>query len=140
MAEDSTNNVSYSDDAELLSHFLTWTSDAVIEMREIVEALPSEAARGDRPTSRFYDLTHNIKGMGSSFDFDLMTAIGVSMCGYFKGIPDGGPVNKRILESHVRAFEVVLENRIKGNGGEQGIALRHRLDAIIIEETSPPVD
>ena len=138
MQEDSTKDVPYSEDEELLSQFLTWTGDAVIEMREIVDGLPSEAERGDKPTSRLYDLTHNIKGMGSSFDFDLMTAVGVSLCGYFKAIPDGGPVNKRVLQSHVRAFEVVLDNRIKGTGGEQGVALRHRQDAIIMEETAPP--
>lgn len=123
---------SYADDEELVGQFLEWTGNALVEMREIVDAMPErDSADGDAAT-RLYDLSHNIKGMGSSFDFELMTTIGTSLCAYIKKLE--GEMSRRVVDAHVRAFEVIIANKIKGNGGEKGAALESRLTTIIAEE------
>jgi len=130
----SDGDVDYSSDDELVGQFVEWTSDAVQEMRQIADQLPDEIDGGDPTVSRFYDLAHNIKGMGGSFNFQLMTDCGTSICGYLKGKKEGHPVSKRVIEAHVRTFEVVLQHRVTGSGGDQGAALNARLKAIIAEE------
>ncbi|NVJ98782.1 MAG: hypothetical protein HWE25_11550 [Alphaproteobacteria bacterium] len=126
------NDASYADDEELVGQFIDWTSDAVREMREIVDALPDQEPADSGKADRLHDLAHNIKGMGSSFNFQLMTEIGLSFCVYLKGLNE--TLGKRVAESHVRAFEVVLQNRITGDGGEKGKALVGRLAEIVREE------
>ncbi len=135
MKTDGDSNVSYSDDDELVEQFVEWTSDAVVELRHIVSGLQAPALRGDKMINRLYDLTHNIKGMGASFNFDLMTAVGTSLCGYLKNIEATKPVSLRVLGAHVRTFEVVLEHRVTGDGGAQGEALKLRLHTIVQEES-----
>lgn len=135
MAGNSSDEIVFAEEDDLLADFLTWTNDAVAEMRGIVDDLPDQIARGTETVHRIYDLTHNIKGMGASFMFNLLTDVGVSLCGHLKGMDDDTLVSRRVFESHIRAFEVILEHKIKGSGGEQGTALTRRLEAIIQEET-----
>ncbi|SDE61374.1 MULTISPECIES: hypothetical protein [Kordiimonas] len=124
---------SYADDEELVGQFLEWTGNAVVEMRGIVDAMPERDAAEGETASRLYDLSHNIKGMGSSFDFNLMTTVGTSLCVYIKKLE--GEMSRRVVDAHVRAFEVILANKIKGDGGEKGAALESRLTTIIAEES-----
>jgi len=134
MKVDDKNDINYSDDNDLVSQFVEWTSDALLELRQFTDAMSADTVQGSSDVQRLYDLVHNIKGMGTSFDFQLMTVVGASLCNYIKSLGEGEAVNKRILDAHVRAFEVVLSNRIKGDGGPQGSALKARLEAIIQEE------
>lgn len=125
---------SYADDAELVEQFVTWTNDAVAELKELVAGLASGAGASAEKIDRIYDLTHNIKGMGSSFDFPLMTNTGSSLCSYIKNLPADKTVSPKVVDAHVRVFEVVLQHKIRGDGGEKGKALQSRLAGIIEEE------
>lgn len=138
MANSNRDEIVFEEDANLLADFLSWTSNAVSEMRELTDELSEKVERGDANVQRIYDLTHNIKGMGASFNFQLLTSVGVSLCGHLKGMDGEMLVSKRVFTAHIRAFEVILEHEIRGSGGEQGIALTHRLEAIIQEESSLP--
>ncbi|NVJ70113.1 MAG: Hpt domain-containing protein [Alphaproteobacteria bacterium] len=127
----SAQNTSYAGDEELVAQFLEWTGSAMLEMRDIVNGMADTEAKDADTSTRLYDLSHNIKGMGASFDFQLMTSVGTSLCKYIKTAD--GDLSKRVIDAHVRAFEVVLEHKIKGDGGEKGAALESRLAAIIAE-------
>ncbi len=128
----SESDFSYADDEELVSQFVAWTSDAVAEMREISDSLPVHSDSKSEHADRLYDLSHNIKGMGASFNFLLMTEVGSSLCVYIKKLE--GQMSQRVIAAHIRIFEVVLANKITGNGGEKGNALLDRLAEIITEE------
>lgn len=134
MPQDS-GDFSYADDAELVEQFVTWTSDAVNELKGIVDSLSGDELKTDEKADRIYDLTHNIKGMGGSFDFPLMTSSGSSLCSYIKGLPADKALSRKVVDAHVRVFEVVLEHKIQGDGGEKGKILQSRLASIISEES-----
>ena len=126
---------SYADDPELVAQFVNWTTEAVTELREITNALTGDEVRSEEKADRIYDLTHNIKGMGASFDFPIMTHAGSSLCTYLKDLGADQKVSRKVVDAHVRVFEVVLEHQIQGDGGEKGAALQARLAAIIGEES-----
>ncbi len=134
MNKPSENEFSYSEDDELIAQFVEWTTDALVELREILDTLEDTAPTTDEKVMRVYDLTHNIKGMGSSFQFDLLTNVGSSLCSYLKKMPEGQLASKRVIESHIRTVEVVLAHKITGSGGDKGAAILKRLDVIIHEE------
>lgn len=127
------DNYSYAEDEELVSQFLSWTGDAVKELRTIADGLEDRQDATSGAAERIYDLSHNIKGMGSSFNFDLMTTVGTSLCRYIKH--GGSTISAKVIDAHVRIFEVVLEHRITGDGGEKGAALQKRLADIIAAES-----
>lgn len=130
------DEIAFGADDSLLAEFFTWMESAVTEMRQLADDMPEKIERGNDAVDRIYDLTHNIKGMGASFDFDLMTEVGVSLCGHLKGMDRDAKVSRRIFQSHIRAFEVILQHKIKGDGGDQGQALTRRLEEIIAEESA----
>lgn len=135
MVEDGSDDFSYADDAELLDQFITWTTDAVNELKDIVAELDGSEVKSHEKAVRIYDLTHNIKGMGGSFDFPLMTFAGGSLCSYIKGLPDDKSLSSKVVDAHVKVFDVVLAHKIQGDGGEKGVALQNRLTAIIGEQS-----
>lgn len=135
MVEEGSDDFSYADDAELVEQFVNWTTDAVAELKAIVADLDGSEVKSDEKAARIYDLTHNIKGMGGSFDFPLMTFAGGSLCSYIKGLPADKTLSARVIEAHVKVFDVVLAHKIQGDGGEKGVALQNRLTAIIGEDT-----
>lgn len=134
MAEEESGDFSYADDAELVAQFVTWTTDAVKELKAIVADLNGSELKSDDKAARIYDLTHNIKGMGGSFDFPLMTFAGGSLCSYIKDLPESKNLSAKIIDAHVKVFDVVLAHKIQGDGGEKGVALQNRLKAIISED------
>jgi len=134
MPEEESGDFSYADDAELVEQFVTWTTDAVNELKAIVTELDGSELKSDEKAARIYDLTHNIKGMGGSFDFPLMTFAGGSLCSYIKDLDADKNLSARIIDAHVKVFDVVLAHKIQGDGGEKGVALQNRLKAIISEE------
>ncbi len=134
MPEEESGDFSYADDAELVEQFVTWTTDAVNELKTIVTELDGSEVKSDEKAARIYDLTHNIKGMGGSFDFPLMTFAGGSLCSYIKDLSDDKNLSARVIDAHVKVFDVVLAHKIQGDGGEKGVALQNRLMAIISEE------
>ncbi|WP_020398377.1 Hpt domain-containing protein [Kordiimonas gwangyangensis] len=127
------SDYTYAEDEELVGQFLTWTGDAVAELRTIADSLEDNQPSNSEAADRIYDLSHNIKGMGSSFNFDLMTSVGTSLCRYIKH--GGATISPKVIDAHVRIFEVVLANRIMGDGGEKGQALQTRLSEIIASES-----
>jgi chemotaxis protein histidine kinase CheA len=136
MAAPEEDDFSYADDPELIDQFVTWTGEAVDELKEISSSLSESETKSGEVANRIYDLTHNIKGMGASFNFPLMTNTGSLLCNYIKVLPEGQPVSRRVVEAHVKVFDVVLSNKIQGDGGAKGDALMHRLAKIIEEEAA----
>lgn len=134
MSDEESGDFSYADDAELVEQFVTWTTDAVSELKTIVAELDGSELKSNDKAARIYDLTHNIKGMGGSFDFPLMTYAGGSLCSYIKDLAADKSLSARVIDAHVKVFDVVLAHKIQGDGGEKGVALQNRLKAIISEE------
>ncbi len=64
MPEEESGDFSYADDAELVEQFVTWTTDAVDELKAIVADLDGSELKSDDKAARIYDLTHKIQGDG----------------------------------------------------------------------------
>ena len=77
-----------------------------------------------------FAVAHNIKGMGASFGFPLMTETGVSFCRYIRSL-DGRPIEADVIYAHIRSLEVILSNRIQGDGGDIGKELIDSLTTMV---------
>lgn len=114
---------------ELMDHYLTYTEKTVVELH----GLASRLADHKNPaalTEEMHALAHNIRGMGSSFGFPLMTRVGTTLCTYLRALDDDQQAAPDVVEAHLKAMDTILENRILGDGGPEGQALIARLDEI----------
>lgn len=113
---------------ELMVHYLSYTEKSVAEFHALAERLEGDE---DPATlnEEMHAIAHNIKGMGSSFGFPLMTRVGSTLCSYLRAL-DNSKAAAEIILAHLKAMDTILENRILGDGGAEGEALIARLDEI----------
>lgn len=111
---------------ELMVHYLEYTEKSVRELYGLVERLKnddapdtSSEALPEALNEEMHAIAHNIKGMGSSFGFPLMTQVGSNLCSYLRPLGDK-KAGIDILEAHLKAMDTILNNRILGNGGGCG--------------------
>lgn len=114
---------------ELMDHYLDYTEKSVGELRALVARLEGEENPAEL-TEQMHALAHNIKGMGTSFGFPLMTRVGRILCIYLRALDDGQVAEADIVTAHIKAMDTIVENRILGEGGPEGEALISRLDEI----------
>lgn len=78
---------------------------------------------------QLYRLSHDLKGLGGTFDYQLITIIGESLCAL---IADQDLPNDRYLQryviAHVAALQAVLRFDMSGNGGDEGERLLATLE------------
>ncbi|MEE2970496.1 MAG: Hpt domain-containing protein [Pseudomonadota bacterium] len=104
--------------AALAENYIVWVRDDLTVARAAFvkagEALPDNS----EAVAEIFGISHNVKGQGGSFGFQLMTNIGASLCDYIR---DGGPASDaklKVIEAHLTALEFVIDREIKGDGGE----------------------
>jgi len=67
-----------------------------------------------------YKISHDIKGQGGSFGYDMMTEIGQSLCHLVEKMEMVGPEELEVIGVHIDALHVVIHDRIEHDGGETG--------------------
>lgn len=74
--------------------------------------------------ARLNVLAHDLKGLGGTFNYDLMTTVAGSMC---QAISDGAVVMDEGLPRRIAALgaalDAIVQFDLKGDGGDQGRAL-----------------
>lgn len=83
---------------------------------------------------RSYVIAHDLKGQAGTFEYNLITEIASSLCRLLRlGQHDDNRAQKLAL-AHCEAMRSVLEQEIKGSGGEAG---RQLLALLGIAPTQP---
>lgn len=116
--------------------------DSLLRMREVFfERVSADAARlavladslGEVADPVILDeikgIAHNIRGLGTTFNFSMITMIGDSLYRFAdNGAAFTGP-QLEVVRLHCHALCRVIENRIEGNGGRLGADLIDSLAA-----------
>lgn len=101
-----------------------------------VEALISvvrdaEAETGDRTPifEKIFLQAHDIRGLGSTFGYTLVTNIAASLCNFVETVEDYDDDVMEVLNAHVDALRGMIGNDVKGDGGPIG---REILDGLTL--------
>lgn len=116
---------------ELLDSYLTYTDDCLEKLEKLQNTLVSEEAEVPQLRNDFYAIFHDIKGMGGSFNYPLMTSAGTSICRYLRLLGEKSPLDSEIIEAHVKAMRAILNNNITGTGDDTGTQLINRLNELV---------
>ncbi len=83
-----------------------------------------------------FEIVHDMKGQGGSFNYQLITLIGNKLCRIIEArlsIPEE-PINDldiEITKVHIEAIIYVINNKMEGYGGIPGETLLREFDSII---------
>lgn len=105
------------------------------DVRRAQESLAKAEADPADPAflEAIFAIAHNFKGTGRLFGYDLLTRIGESLCDYLRDRSRRPNARLDVVRVHVSALDFVVENRIQGHGGEAGVRLLAKLDALRAE-------
>lgn len=119
------------DSDELRETYLSWTLESLDSLEGLLANLQSGVGDPATLVEEMHGITHNIKGMGTSFGYPLMTECAGLVSTYFRHlIAEGMPPTASIVEAHCKAMRTIIENNIEGDGGEMGAALLTKLGSL----------
>ncbi|MDP6390088.1 MAG: hypothetical protein QF654_09365 [Alphaproteobacteria bacterium] len=88
------------------------------------------------PLDEMFSIVHNIRGMGTTFKYPLLTRIGTSMCRYITERREGVTLDSTILQLHIDALSVVVHTEIRGAGDKISQQVAAALDQVVGRVTS----
>ncbi|MDA1089106.1 MAG: Hpt domain-containing protein [Proteobacteria bacterium] len=106
--------------AGMTDSYLEWVVEDLKKIEQAYLALAS--ARGDKKeeVKAVFQISHDIKGQGGSFGYDLMTAIGNELCRLIEKADKVGASEIAAIKLHIDALKLVITEDLKGNGGKEG--------------------
>ena len=114
---------------ELRDLFVENAQGLVAELRSAVRGLCDDPDDAAGRLEAMAEAVHVLKGQGSSFGFPLITDIGRSLMTLLKDRHRVDDVSLQLIEIHVDALALVVDQLIEGDGGDLGAELTARLEA-----------
>jgi|TARA_Y100000294_G_scaffold174027_1_gene191301 chemotaxis protein histidine kinase CheA len=100
--------------------YLNWVAE---DLKKIDQAYAKlEAATGGRKDEMeaVFHISHDIKGQGGSFGYDLMTAIANELCRLIEKADKIGDEEVEAVKLHIASLKLVIGEDMKGQGGKAG--------------------
>jgi hypothetical protein len=110
------------DAVKVTSDLLGMFQDNFRRTIEAIDGLTAHPQYGDAAwRGRLYRLSHNLKGLGGTFNYGLVTTVGDSLCSLIKNdaLPGDRSLQRRIV-AHAAALRAILQFDLKGDGGREG--------------------
>ena len=116
----------------LIADYEKWSLETLAAMRAALAEARANPAGGAGPLRRIFDAAHDLKGQGTSFGYPLITRIGQSLCrlGHAQAAEPCAAERLRAVAAHVDVLVLILEKRIKGDGGPVGAQLAAKLESM----------
>lgn len=84
-----------------------------------IRIAPHDPTQKDRRDALFH-LAHDFKGIGGSYGYPLVSAIGDSLCKLLRSEAAMDKARHDAIGRHVAALNAVIAERLSGDGGERG--------------------
>lgn len=117
---------------DLRSEYELWVLD---DLRRLQAALDTAlAAAGEaraKAVRTVFEISHDMKGQGGSFNYGMITQVGGHLCNFVESRPDFEDQDMEVIRLHVEAMRLVIAQKMGGDGGRPGQALLKGLQAVI---------
>lgn len=119
--------------ANLTDNYLEWVQEDLAKFQAAYDKLAA-AAPEDRAAAAdaVFQISHDVKGQGGSFGYDLMTVVGNNLCRFIEKA-EGDITDKHIeaIKVHIDTMKLVIAENIKGDGGPAGDKLLTGLELVV---------
>ena len=115
--------------AALAENFVAYIEEDIDSARAAMGAALERPGDCDDALHELHAAAHNIKGLGGSFGYDLVTDVANSLCLLLKLAPHNTPDLVQLADAHMQALTQILDDDVKGDGGEAGRAVLVQLTA-----------
>ena len=110
--------------AGMTDSYLEWVANDLQKISDAYDRLVEAPAGASRePLDKVFQISHDMKGQGGSFDYQLMTAIGTELCHMIEKIETVGDAELEAIRVCIESMKLVISQRLQGNGGKLGASM-----------------
>ena len=123
--------------AGLSDSYLDWVQEDLKNISAAFEEL--KAGKGDQTKilGDIFRISHDMKGQGGSFGYNLMTAVGNELCRMLEKLPSPiGPAHVEAIGVHVDSMKLIIAQKMKGDAGQAGAAILAGLQKVSAKLTT----
>jgi chemotaxis protein histidine kinase CheA len=122
---------------DLADSYLDWVAEDLAKLQSAFAKLKADGGASAENLEAVFQVTHDIKGQGGSFDYTLMTIIGNQLCRFIENLDKKsvGAPELEVIELHVNTLQVVISQQLIGDGGEIGAKLLSGLEKVIAKRS-----
>jgi chemotaxis protein histidine kinase CheA len=120
--------------AALAETYLSWASRDIQSIRKVSAKVRAEANWQSENVKQLFLLTHDLKGQGGTFGYNLLSLIGDKLCRFIEESSSKkkmSTLDAQVIDLHVRALEIILNDDLKSDGGEEGAMLLKGLEDVL---------
>lgn len=116
----------------LSSNFAQWLNDEVTKLEAARQRIKSEGMTPE--TMEFlYLRAHDLKGLGTTYEYPLITRIGASLCRLIDDKDKRMQAPMALIDAHIDAIKAAVRDEIKTDEHPVGKALIQALEARVTE-------
>lgn len=118
--------------ADMKSRFLDHLGRELAVMDKAMErARGQDASERTAALRTLYDVSHDLRGQGSTFDYPLITSICCSLCDFIEHSGRFEEVHLEAIALQLSALKAVAAGRIEGDGGTLGEELMSGIEELV---------
>lgn len=108
---------------DMAGDYLTWVQEDLRLIQEATDALRSSGGDSEGEMIRIFAISHDIKGQGGSFGYDLMTTVGDDLCRLIEQTNEVDASVVDVIQVHIDTMKLIIKSAMKGDGGAEGAKL-----------------
>ena len=117
--------------AEIAVEYPSLALQDIDELTALVETPVSDPNQRDRWIERIYDASDEIRGLGTMFNYPLITSIADSLCSITEHADAFNDKGIEIARAHLEAMHAVIVNKVTGDENEIGQQIASALETAV---------
>lgn len=119
--------------AELAEDYPDWVSGLISKLAEQHSRCVDTPDKRREYFEEINRIAHDMKGQGGTFGYPLITDFADSLYTFTTARSEITDSMVELVKAHIDAMRVVIKDRVEGDGGEVGVALKQSLDQAILK-------
>ena len=116
---------------DLADDYVDWAKEDLTKLEHAFNGLKDGTLSTAEGLKEVFEVAHDMKGQGGSFDFPLMTAVGDSLCRLTDTLDKAGKRELEGIALHISTMKLIIASNMKGDGGREGTMLLNGLDLMV---------
>ncbi len=117
--------------SNLAGDYVNWAKEDLVKLEAAYKNLKDGNGDQKELLLGVFNVAHDMKGQGGSFDYELMTAVGDKLCRLVEKLDKIGPKEIAKIRVYVDAMQVIIGHKLKGDGGKEGQQLLMGLEVLV---------
>ena len=115
---------------DLTKEYVVWVQKDLQNLEDTYSQAVSSfgKAREEIIRNSLFRITHDMKGQGATFGYDLITDIGNHLCRYIERQDVFCEAQMNAIEVHIQALREIIEHKLVGDGGKEGQELKAKVE------------